>query len=128
MPFCLIAAVWNTFLLCVLFSPYEFPVSAQTFNFSSGQCFSACACNGSRAPVPCADRWFPGTGAVIFGAVTIFGIVSWAVIPNEQWLSRRALATMIHPHQPDAKDAGEGSTLDAAVDTAPAAKSAHKID
>jgi len=74
--FCVIAAVWNTFLLTVLFSPYEFPVNAQNFNFS----------------------------CVIFGAVTIMAIVSWWFVPEEAWLSRRAVAKVL--------DATEGKTTD----------------
>ena len=31
-PFTFIAMVWNIYLACVLFSPLEFPVNAQTFN------------------------------------------------------------------------------------------------
>lgn len=65
--FCVIAAVWNVFLLTVLFSPYIWPVTAQNFNFSS----------------------------LIFGAVTIMGIVSWWVIPEKDWLSRRQVARVL---------------------------------
>lgn len=51
------------FLLGPLFSPLEFPVTAENLNF---------------APV-------------IFVAITIMGAVSWWVVPEERWLSRRAL-------------------------------------
>ena len=53
-----IAFVWNLYLACVLFSPLYFPVSAETFNYSP----------------------------VIFGAITIFGFLSWWFIPEEKWL------------------------------------------
>ncbi|GAA5971787.1 hypothetical protein JCM11641_001512 [Rhodosporidiobolus odoratus] len=66
-PFCIIAAIWNTFLLAVLFSPLEFPVNAQNFNF-------ACA---------------------VFAFVTIAGAVSWWVVPEDMWLSRRAVGRII---------------------------------
>ncbi|POY74129.1 hypothetical protein BMF94_2941 [Rhodotorula taiwanensis] len=62
-PFCIIAAGFNLFLLGPLFSPLEFPVTAENLNF---------------APV-------------IFVAITIMGAVSWWVVPEERWLSRRAL-------------------------------------
>ncbi|KAK4701399.1 hypothetical protein P7C70_g4832, partial [Phenoliferia sp. Uapishka_3] len=39
--FCVITAIWNTFLLAVLFSPYEFPVSGKNFNFACGSSSSA---------------------------------------------------------------------------------------
>ncbi|KAL8292848.1 hypothetical protein RQP46_000542 [Phenoliferia psychrophenolica] len=61
-PFCIVAAVFNTFLLTVLFSPFTFPVTAQNFNFSS----------------------------VIFVAITLMGVVSWWVVPEKNWLARRA--------------------------------------
>ncbi|GAA6004927.1 hypothetical protein JCM10207_008454 [Rhodosporidiobolus poonsookiae] len=66
--FCVIAAVWNTFLLAVLFSPLEFPVTGQNFNF-------ACA---------------------IFGFVTICGVISYFVVPEEMWLSRRAVGRILN--------------------------------
>ncbi|GAA5854683.1 hypothetical protein JCM8547_004938 [Rhodosporidiobolus lusitaniae] len=75
--FCIIAAIWNTFLLCVLFSPLEFPVTAQNFNF---------AC-------------------VIFGFVTIAGAVSWWLVPEDDWLSRRAVGRIL-----EATVAPHGST------------------
>ena len=87
-PFCFIAAAFNreslslsrgarrglektdsppllapVYLLGPLFSPLEFPVTAENFNFSS----------------------------VIFVFVTLCGAVSWWVVPEDMWLSRRAL-------------------------------------
>lgn len=62
-PFCWIAMFWNLFILTTLISPYYFPVTADTFNY---------------APV-------------IFGAVTIFGIVSYVVIPKEKWLKQEKI-------------------------------------
>lgn len=64
---CVIAAVWNTFLLSVFFSPFQFPVTATNFNF---------AC-------------------VIFVAVTIMAIVSYYVIPEENWLARRSIQRVL---------------------------------
>ncbi|KAH8914993.1 hypothetical protein BT69DRAFT_1341882, partial [Atractiella rhizophila] len=65
-PFCVIAAVWNLFLMCVILSPYTFPVTAETFNF---------AC-------------------VIFGAVTIFGFLAWWWTPEEMWLRGEVVGKM----------------------------------
>ncbi|KEI37553.1 uncharacterized protein L969DRAFT_52636, partial [Mixia osmundae IAM 14324] len=62
--FCWIAMIWSLFLTAVLFSPYQFPVTAQTFNF----------------------------GPIIWAAVTIMGIVSYLVVPESAWLSKRHFA------------------------------------
>jgi len=57
-PMSFIAMVWNLYLACVLFSPLYFPVTAEGFNYSP----------------------------VIFGAITLFGILSWWLTPEEKWL------------------------------------------
>ncbi|KAK7471228.1 hypothetical protein VKT23_002636 [Stygiomarasmius scandens] len=62
-PFYLAAAVFNALIVSVDISPFFFPVTAETFNF---------AC-------------------VIFGAVTIFGILSWWFTPEEKWLRREVV-------------------------------------
>ena len=53
-----IALVWNLYLAAVLFSPLYFPVDGDSFNYSP----------------------------VIFGAITIFAILSWWLTPKENWL------------------------------------------
>ncbi|KXT01565.1 hypothetical protein AC578_6328 [Pseudocercospora eumusae] len=57
-PMNLVALVWNLYLASVLFSPIVFPVTAESFNYSP----------------------------VIFGAITIFGIVTWWITPEDRWL------------------------------------------
>ncbi|KAF2165132.1 hypothetical protein M409DRAFT_56023 [Zasmidium cellare ATCC 36951] len=57
-PMNFIAFVWNLYLAAVLFSPLTFPVDADTFNYSP----------------------------VIFGAITIFGILTWWIYPEDRWL------------------------------------------
>ncbi|KAK4505293.1 hypothetical protein PRZ48_003256 [Zasmidium cellare] len=57
-PMNFIAFVWNLYLAAVLFSPLTFPVDADTFNYSP----------------------------VIFGAITIFGILTWWFYPEDRWL------------------------------------------
>lgn len=59
-PMYLATAIFNALVFSVMVSPFFFPVEAETFNF---------AC-------------------VIFGAVTIFGILSWYFTPEEKWLRR----------------------------------------
>lgn len=57
-PMALVALVWNLYLAAILFSPIEFPVSGSTFNYS----------------------------CVIFGAITIFGFLTYWFTPEENWL------------------------------------------
>ncbi|OOG00123.1 hypothetical protein ASPCADRAFT_512644 [Aspergillus carbonarius ITEM 5010] len=57
-PFQFVALLWNTWVVAVLFSPYEFPVTAGTLNY---------------API-------------IMAIVTIFALVSWFVTPADAWL------------------------------------------
>jgi len=70
-PLNMIAFFWNTYLAAVLFSPLYFPVSGETFNYSP----------------------------VIFGSVTIFGLVSWWIIPEEKWLPAARLRKVQHAVQ-----------------------------
>ncbi|KAG7096509.1 hypothetical protein E1B28_003938 [Marasmius oreades] len=62
-PIYLICSLWNGLVVAVMISPFFFPVTAETFNF---------AC-------------------VIFGAVTLFGILSWYFTPEEKWLRREVI-------------------------------------
>ncbi|PAV20578.1 amino acid transporter [Pyrrhoderma noxium] len=62
-PFYVAAALFNGLLFAVMISPFYYPVTSDTFNF---------AC-------------------VIFGSATIFGIISYFVIPEDKWLSREKI-------------------------------------
>ncbi|KAH6915473.1 hypothetical protein BKA70DRAFT_1420426 [Coprinopsis sp. MPI-PUGE-AT-0042] len=62
-PFYFVTVLWNGLLVSVCLSPFFFPVTSETFNF---------AC-------------------VIFGAVTLFGIISWYLTPEDRWLRREGL-------------------------------------
>ncbi|KAJ3827809.1 amino acid transporter [Lentinula raphanica] len=57
------AFLFNGLVFAVMISPFYFPVDAGTFDF---------AC-------------------VIFGTVTILGIISWSVVPEEKWLRREQI-------------------------------------
>lgn len=57
-PFTLVTLVWNLYLAGVLFSPLYFPVDGASFNYSP----------------------------VIFGAITIFGFLTYYFTPEDQWL------------------------------------------
>ncbi|KAJ3500376.1 hypothetical protein NLJ89_g9825 [Agrocybe chaxingu] len=56
----LVAILFNALIVAVMLSPFFFPVTAENFNF---------AC-------------------VIFGSITLFGILSWYLTPSEKWLRR----------------------------------------
>ncbi|KAF8347950.1 amino acid/polyamine transporter I [Amanita rubescens] len=58
--FYVVAVLFNALIFAVMMSPFTFPVTAATFNF---------AC-------------------VIFGAVTIFAVLTWYFTPEDQWLPR----------------------------------------
>lgn len=72
-PFYICAVLFNALVFAVDISPFEFPVSAQTFNFS----------------------------IVIFGAISIFAFLSWYFTPEEKWLRKdqilKAFETDDHP-------------------------------
>ncbi|KAI0723612.1 amino acid transporter [Earliella scabrosa] len=59
-PFYIATVLFNGLVFSVQVSPFVYPTTAETFNF---------AC-------------------VILGTVTIFGILSWYFIPEDQWLRR----------------------------------------
>ncbi|ORY77354.1 amino acid permease [Protomyces lactucae-debilis] len=62
-PMNLIAIPFNWFCVAVLVSPYIFPTTAQNLNYSG----------------------------IILGAITIFGFISWMVVPKERWLEKKRL-------------------------------------
>jgi len=66
-PMTFVALVWNTFVAGVLFSPLYFPVTNETFNY---------AC-------------------VIFGAITIFAVLCWWFMPEEEWLRSKRIVAVI---------------------------------
>ncbi|ANB11852.1 Uga4p [Sugiyamaella lignohabitans] len=61
-PFQLISFLWNTYLAGILFSPQEFPVTAQNLNY---------------API-------------IMGIVTMFALCAYFIIPEERWLKLKS--------------------------------------
>jgi len=60
MMYYFVTVLFNGLIVAVMLSPFFFPVTAATFNFAS----------------------------VIFGAITIFGFMSWYFTPAENWLRR----------------------------------------
>ncbi|KAK5131347.1 hypothetical protein LTR08_001013 [Meristemomyces frigidus] len=73
-PFTFIALVWNLYLACILFSPLYFPVTGATFNYSP----------------------------VIFGAITLFGIITYFVTPESKWLPAARLGK-VHQLEEDSR-------------------------
>ncbi|TFY73131.1 hypothetical protein EWM64_g10880 [Hericium alpestre] len=62
-PMYLATFLFNGLIFAVMISPFYFPVDAQSFNFA----------------------------VVIFGAVTIFALVSYWFIPAEKWLRQEQI-------------------------------------
>ncbi|KAI9839465.1 MAG: hypothetical protein M1819_002090 [Sarea resinae] len=73
-PFQFCGIFWNGWVTAVLFSPYEWPVNGQNLNY---------------API-------------IMAIVTIFALISWWVMPEEQWLPRSRIS-----HFVESKGAGD---------------------
>ncbi|KAJ6622580.1 hypothetical protein B0H10DRAFT_2187489 [Mycena sp. CBHHK59/15] len=67
-PFYAGAVFFNTMVFVVMISPFFFPVAGETFDF---------AC-------------------VIFGSVTVFGIASWYLTPEDKWLRRELVLKALH--------------------------------
>lgn len=66
-PFQFIAVFWNAWVVAILFSPYEYPVTGQNLNY---------------API-------------IMAGVTIFALISYIVMPEEAWLPRNRISHFI---------------------------------
>ncbi|KAI0276900.1 amino acid transporter [Russula aff. rugulosa BPL654] len=75
-PMYLATVLFNLLVLAVTISPFFYPVTAKTFNF---------ACT-------------------IFGAVSIFAILSWYFIPPDKWLRQEQIERALHSAEghPDA--------------------------
>lgn len=65
-PLNFIALIWNLYLAAVLFSPIEFPATSANFNYD----------------------------VVIFGAITVFAILSWWFTPEDKWLPSARLGKL----------------------------------
>ncbi|KAJ5182518.1 Thiamine transporter thi9 [Penicillium capsulatum] len=66
-PFQFIAVLWNGWVVAILFSPYEWPVTGETLNY---------------API-------------IMGGVTILALVSYFVMPESAWLPSNRISHFI---------------------------------
>ncbi|KAJ7921380.1 gamma-aminobutyric acid transporter, partial [Mycena leptocephala] len=75
-PFYVSAVFFNAIVFAAMISPFFFPVTGETLNFVSSLFPVSLRC--LTAPQAC----------VIFGAVTIFGIASWYLTPENKWLRR----------------------------------------
>lgn len=62
-PLNALAIPFNWFCVAVLVSPYAFPVTGATLNYAG----------------------------IILGAITIFGFVSWWLVPEDRWLEKKRL-------------------------------------
>lgn len=101
----------TAFLLTVLFSPYEWPVTAQNFNFSCGAFPLAFPPRRPAAP-PFPDADLLSGRKVIFGTVTIMGIVSWYIVPEDAWLSKRMIGRVLDATEGKDTTEGEGKEVE----------------
>lgn len=69
-------ALWCALIVAVMLSPFFFPVTSETFNFAS----------------------------VIFGSVTIFGVLSWYFTPEDKWLRREQVEQVFESANREADD------------------------
>ena len=78
--------IWNLYLAAVLFSPLEWPVTAQTFNCTSTHGNSLLSCLNLNNTLLKLMADVSPDSPVIFGSITIFGILTWWLTPEEKWL------------------------------------------
>ncbi|EAS30999.2 amino acid permease [Coccidioides immitis RS] len=71
-PFQIIGIFWNAWVVAVLFSPYQFPVTGENLNY---------------API-------------ILSGVTIFALVSYWIIPEEKWFPNARITKFVDQAEP----------------------------
>nr|KMM67512.1 amino acid permease [Coccidioides posadasii RMSCC 3488] len=71
-PFQIIGIFWNAWVVAVLFSPYQFPVTGENLNY---------------API-------------ILSGVTIFALVSYWIIPEEKWFPNARITKFVDQGEP----------------------------
>lgn len=98
-PFYVAAVLFNGLVFATQISPFYFPVNAESFNF---------AC-------------------VIFGSVTVFGILSWYFIPEEKWLRREHVLRALEVADEEPLQAGSSSVV-AGTAAGVGANSRHRRD
>jgi amino acid transporter len=94
-PFQFIGVFWNGWVVAILISPYEWPVTGQTLN-----------CKLTRFSLPVVverkcSHSFLLDAPIIMGGVTILALVSYFVMPESAWLPRNRITHFI-----DSKGAG----------------------
>lgn len=80
-------AFFNAILFAVQSSPFFFPVTAETFNFVSLSKHSYF----HRKYMDLTFFRFNQQAVVILVAITIFAILSWRLIPADNWLPRERI-------------------------------------
>lgn len=96
-PFQFIGVFWNAWVVAVLFSPYEFPVSGETLNckFDLSPFFPPLS-NEQDRPGNFSHEANPDVDApIIMAGVTIFALISYWVTPEEAWLPRNRISHFI---------------------------------
>lgn len=80
-PFQVLTVLYNTWVVAILFSPYEFPVSASTLNY---------------APV-------------MMAIITIFALATWYWFPAESWLPSQNIQHMLEATEREANKDKKGA-------------------
>ncbi|KAI5449189.1 hypothetical protein NCC49_005226 [Naganishia albida] len=81
-PFYAIAFLWNGLIFAVYASPFSFPTTGKTFNYSS----------------------------VIFGGATLFGILTWWWTPSGAWLPQSSIEKIEQEAEHQPSDASSTET------------------
>ena len=96
-PFQFIAVFWNGWVVAVLFSPYEYPVSGETLNCTLllDLVFCCCCCCCYCSSQYANGDWHETDAPIIMAGVTIFALISYFVMPEEAWLPRNRISHFI---------------------------------
>lgn len=87
-PFQFVGVFWNGWVVAVLFSPYEWPVTGANLNCKSTSLLLVRARHETDS--------FVLDAPIIMAGVTIFAIISYVIMPESAWLPRERITHFIH--------------------------------
>lgn len=100
LPMYAATSFFNAIVFAVMISPFFFPVTAESFNFVS-----------SSIPETSRHAYDDLQASVIFGSVTIFGIIMYFVTPEEKWLRTDAMRQALRAADEGASGQGESASV-----------------
>ena len=77
-----------------MISPFTFPVTSATFNFVSSAIRNLLETGLTRLTKAC----------VIFGAITVFAVLTWYFTPEEQWLPHNRIIQALEMTDDSSRD------------------------